>query len=108
MKRWLAHGELARRMVKENYPDICEDEKLHVLTGENVVAQLEHLRTHPSVAAAHGPRGNATACLGVPHPDRRGPRMGAEQGVYVPLRTMPEHSTLPRGRLITNRRETNG
>ena len=50
VKSWLAHGELARRMVKENYPNLGEQEKLSVLTGENVVAQLEHLRTHPSVA----------------------------------------------------------
>lgn len=51
VKSWLSHGELARRMVKENYPDISEDDKLRVLTDENVVAQLNHLRTHPSVAA---------------------------------------------------------
>lgn len=51
VKSWLAHGELARRVVKENYPELSESAKLHVLTEENVVAQLEHLRTHPSVAA---------------------------------------------------------
>jgi len=51
VKSWLNHGELARRMVKENYPEITDDARLHVLTEENVVAQLDHLRTHPSVAA---------------------------------------------------------
>ena len=51
VKSWLAHGELARRVVKENYPELSESAKLHVLTEENVVAQLDHLRTHPSVAA---------------------------------------------------------
>ena len=43
VKSWLSHGELARRVVKENYPNIFEDEKLRVLTDENVVAQLDHL-----------------------------------------------------------------
>jgi carbonic anhydrase len=51
VKSWLSHGELARRVVKENYPELSESAKLHVLTEENVVAQLDHLRTHPSVAA---------------------------------------------------------
>jgi carbonic anhydrase len=48
---WLGHGEVARRIVEENYTGLSEQEKLTVLTDENVVAQLNHLRTHPSVAA---------------------------------------------------------
>jgi carbonic anhydrase len=51
VKTWLNHGELARRIVSEHYPDLSEHEKLAALTEENVVAQLEHLRTHPSVAS---------------------------------------------------------
>jgi carbonic anhydrase len=51
VKTWLNHGELARRIVSEHYKDLPEPEKLAVLTEENVVAQLEHLRTHPSVAS---------------------------------------------------------
>lgn len=51
VKSWLHHGELARRIVKENYPNLPEEGKLEVLTQENVVAQLQHLRTHPYVAA---------------------------------------------------------
>ena len=51
VKSWLSHGELARRMVKENYPELSEDQRQYALTEENVVAQLDHLRTHPSVAA---------------------------------------------------------
>ena len=48
---WLRHGEAARRIVKENYPNLAEDKVIDVLTAENVLAQLENLRTHPSVAA---------------------------------------------------------
>jgi carbonic anhydrase len=49
--KWLAHGDLARAMVKENYPQLPEKEMLNALTRENVVAQIEHLHTFPSVAA---------------------------------------------------------
>jgi carbonic anhydrase len=51
VKSWLNHGEMARRIVAENYPDLAEPAHIHALTEENVVAQLNHLRTHPSVAA---------------------------------------------------------
>jgi carbonic anhydrase len=54
VKSWLAHAELARRVVKENYPELSEEAMMHALTEENVVAQLAHLRTHPSVAARLG------------------------------------------------------
>jgi carbonic anhydrase len=49
--RWLAHGDLARVMMKENYPPMSERETLDVLTRENIVAQIEHLHTFPCVAA---------------------------------------------------------
>lgn len=51
VKSWLAHGEVARRVVTENYTDLTSDALVHRLAEENVVAQIDHLRTHPSVAA---------------------------------------------------------
>ena len=51
VRSWLSHGELARRMVQDNDQDLTAEDKLRRLTEENVVAQLEHLRTHPSVAS---------------------------------------------------------
>jgi carbonic anhydrase len=52
VSRWLHHAESARRMVMENHN--CPDEKtrLQRLTEENVIAQLEHLKTHPPVIVA--------------------------------------------------------
>jgi carbonic anhydrase len=50
--RWLRNAEGARRMVEENHECRDEKEKLHCLTEENVIAQLDHLKTHPSVAVA--------------------------------------------------------
>jgi len=49
---WLRHSHAAHRVVCEAYPqDRGEKETLRALVLENVVAQLNHLRTHPSVAA---------------------------------------------------------
>ncbi|SEM64231.1 carbonic anhydrase [Pseudomonas sp. ok272] len=51
VKAWLQHVEVARTMVQENCNCANEDESMQVLTEENVIAQLQHLRTHPSVAS---------------------------------------------------------
>ena len=50
VKAWLRHCEVARSLVEQNC-SCGAGEALGVLTEENVVAQLDHLRTHPSVAA---------------------------------------------------------
>ncbi|MBU2256176.1 MAG: carbonic anhydrase, partial [Gammaproteobacteria bacterium] len=50
VKAWLRHSEVALRVVEANCG--CEGhDRLGILTEENVVAQLNHLCTHPSVAA---------------------------------------------------------
>jgi carbonic anhydrase len=50
VKAWLRHAEVAKIVVADNCG--CADHStLDVLTEENVVAQLDHLRTHPSVAS---------------------------------------------------------
>ena len=51
VKAWLRHAEVARSMVQDNCACANEAESMHVLTEENVIAQLQHLRTHPSVAS---------------------------------------------------------
>ena len=48
---WLKHGAAARQIVDQTYPDLTDAERIRALSLENVVAQLAHLRTHPSVAA---------------------------------------------------------
>jgi carbonic anhydrase len=50
VKAWLRHSEVALRVVEENCGCGGHD-TLGILTEENVVAQLNHLCTHPSVAA---------------------------------------------------------
>ena len=51
VKAWLRHAEVARTMVQENCTCASETDSMQRLTEENVIAQLHHLRTHPSVAS---------------------------------------------------------
>ena len=51
VKAWLRHAEVAKTMVHENCHCADEKESMPILTEENVIAQLQHLRTHPSVAS---------------------------------------------------------
>jgi len=48
---WLRHGAAARQVVDQSYPEMDEAARVRAISLENVVAQLAHLRTHPSVAA---------------------------------------------------------
>ncbi|RYZ66027.1 MAG: carbonic anhydrase [Proteobacteria bacterium] len=48
---WLRHSHAAQGVVHNCYPNLPDEEKQRVLALENVVCQLAHLRTHPSVAA---------------------------------------------------------
>ena len=51
VKEWLLQAEATRRIVMENYPHLPESDLLVTTTQENVRIQLDHLRTHPAVAA---------------------------------------------------------
>jgi carbonic anhydrase len=48
---WLSHAEATRRTVKENYIELDDEQLLNVAIQENVLVQLENLRTHPAVSA---------------------------------------------------------
>lgn len=53
VKSWLGNAEATRRIIKENYTHLTDaDSRLMAAVEENVLVQLENLRTHPSVAAA--------------------------------------------------------
>ncbi|HEY1100747.1 MAG TPA: carbonic anhydrase, partial [Myxococcota bacterium] len=52
VKSWLTHAECTRRVMKKHYATIPEDHKLTTCVEENVLAQIENLRTHPAVYAA--------------------------------------------------------
>jgi carbonic anhydrase len=55
VKAYLQYAESTRRIVEENYVHLTDPVKRLTLTvEENVLVQLENLKTHPSVAAAIG------------------------------------------------------
>ncbi|NJO39543.1 MAG: carbonic anhydrase [Cyanobacteria bacterium CRU_2_1] len=46
---WLKHAEATRRLVRDNYPDHSDKELLEIAVAENVITQIENLKTYPSV-----------------------------------------------------------
>ncbi|MEA2664757.1 MAG: carbonic anhydrase [Candidatus Eremiobacteraeota bacterium] len=48
---WLRHSDAATRIAREACAGLSEDEALRLLTRENVIAQIDNMRTHPAVAA---------------------------------------------------------
>jgi carbonic anhydrase len=52
VRSWLLHAEATRRILQENYRHLQGDALLDAAVQENVLVQLEHLRTQPAVFAA--------------------------------------------------------
>ncbi len=53
VRDWLSYADSTRRIMRENYEHLSDSTaRLTTTVEENVLVQLEHLRTHPSVAAA--------------------------------------------------------
>lgn len=51
VRYWLSHAEATRRIIKEKYGHLAEGGLVNAAVQENVLVQLENLRTHPAVAA---------------------------------------------------------
>lgn len=49
---WLRHGAAAEHIVSTCSPHLEPAERIRAVALENIIAQIAHLRTHPSVAAA--------------------------------------------------------
>jgi carbonic anhydrase len=49
-REWVGQAETTRRLMCEHYTDLEGNDRLIKTTQENVRSQLDHLRTHPSVA----------------------------------------------------------
>ncbi|MDA1051183.1 MAG: carbonic anhydrase [Planctomycetota bacterium] len=55
VRNWLSYADSTQRIMRENYAHITDaNARLTATVEENVLVQLEHLRTHPSVAVALG------------------------------------------------------
>ncbi len=48
---WLSHAETTRRIIRDNYGHLDGERLLTAAIEENVLVQLENLRTHPAVAS---------------------------------------------------------
>jgi carbonic anhydrase len=51
VRSWLAHAEATRRIMRDKYGDHTGSALLTATVEENVLVQIENLRTHPCVAA---------------------------------------------------------
>ena len=51
VKSWLRNADAALGVVRVKYPKTSGDHMTRALIEENVLLQLQHLRTHPAVAA---------------------------------------------------------
>ncbi len=51
LTQWLCHAESTRRIVRDKYTHLSDAALLNVATQENVLMQMENLRTHPVVAS---------------------------------------------------------
>lgn len=51
VKSWCSHAEATRRIVERKYPNLEGEEQAIAATEENVLVQMNHLSTHPCVAA---------------------------------------------------------
>lgn len=49
VRSWLHHAEATRRVLHDSYGDLSGPELLDTAVKENVLVQIENLRTHPSV-----------------------------------------------------------
>jgi carbonic anhydrase len=52
LTEWLSHAQATKRIMRDKYCDHDATQKLNIAIQENVLAQLENLRTHPAVASA--------------------------------------------------------
>lgn len=52
VRSWLSHAQSTHQIIEQNYAHVTDPAaRLMATVEENVLVQLEHLRTHPSVAA---------------------------------------------------------
>jgi carbonic anhydrase len=52
VKGWLVYAQATRHVMNTHYKHLHEDKKLETCIEENVLVQIENLRTHPAVLAA--------------------------------------------------------
>ena len=51
VSRWLEHAEATRQVVLQNYSPCSGEDLLEIAVAENVLTQIDNLRTYPCVRA---------------------------------------------------------
>lgn len=51
VREWLSYARAASLIVEERCKNLSEEDRLNELIRQNVIMQMQHLRTHPYVAA---------------------------------------------------------
>jgi len=90
VSRWLRFGARAQAIVNQTCDDgYSEHDKMMEMARQNVLAQLDHLRTHPAVAAAMVSRGLQLHgwMYNIEHGEIQA--WCAEQKSFLPLETFP-------------------
>ena len=52
VRKWFSHAEATRRIVTEKFPRLAPQARVDPAIEQNVLVQIDNLRTHPCVAAA--------------------------------------------------------
>ena len=99
MAAWLGHAEATRWIARQKYADLPDDALLNVTIQENVLIQMENLRTHPAVAA--GLAGGKLTLHGWVYKIETGQVFAydSERGQFLPLSEVPPAPIPPPARL---------
>ncbi len=65
LQQWMRHAAEARHRIMRDHCDAAEEEKLRLMTEYNVLAQMENLKSHPSVTFARPQRRGGNSWLGL-------------------------------------------
>ena len=96
---WLGHAEATRWIARQKYSQLSDEALLNVATQENVLIQMENLRTHPAVAA--GLAGGKLKLHGWVYKIETGQVFAydPERGQFVPVAQAPPGPVPPSARL---------
>ena len=99
---WLGHAEATRWIARQKYADLPDEALLNVTTQENVLVQMENLRTHPAVAA--GLAGDRLRLHGWVYKIETGEVFAydPERGQFVPVAQAPHGPVPPPARLTAS------
>lgn len=105
---WLHNGDAARMVTLECYPELSEAAQLEILTKENILAQVDNLRTLPSVAALKAEGELAIYAWHFSIPTGEVTAFDFEEGDFLPLDGPKSPGALPAARLLASRKKMGG